>query len=72
MKSPYMNTFEIAEHLRFIDPQTHALNVRAALEWINRHIPPAQVRKRGRALLVHRDDVEAALRPRVLDQVGRS
>jgi hypothetical protein len=60
--SPYLNTAEAAEYLRFVNkdgtPKLMALHM-----WLRRnHVP---VKKRGRAVLIHRDDLDAALGDRV-------
>jgi hypothetical protein len=58
MTSPYMNTAEAAEYLRFVNkdgtPKLVALHL-----WLRRHQVP--VKKRGRAVLIHKDDIERAL-----------
>jgi len=61
MKSPYMNTSDVATYLRFVD-EHGAVNVQAAREWLDRHKVPTK--RRGRAVLVHVDDLEAALKTR--------
>lgn len=60
MTSPYLNTYEVAVYVRFVKPDG-SVNIQAALQWIYKHIPPKQRRHRGRALLVHREDVDQAL-----------
>jgi len=60
MKSPFLNTIEIAEYLRFVD-RDGALQLKAAREWIYRHVPATKIRKRGHAILVHVEDIHAAL-----------
>jgi hypothetical protein len=62
MTSPYLNTAEAAEYLRFVNkdgtPKLVALHM-----WLRRnHVP---VKKRGRAVLIHRDDLERTLGSRV-------
>jgi hypothetical protein len=61
MISPYLNTAEAAEYLRFVNkdgtPKLMALHM-----WLRRHHVP--VKKRGRAVLIRKDDLERALETR--------
>lgn len=61
MTSPYLNVLEVAEYLRFTDA-SGAINRKAARQWIIRHVAEDQRVKRGAAVLVTRDGVDAALR----------
>ena len=61
MKAPYLRMDELAEEYRFTvrsGPRKGALDVPGARKWAMKHLT---VYRRGRALLVKRDDVEAAL-----------
>ena len=60
MTSPYLSTLDVAHYLRFLRPDG-SVNQRAAWLWIVRHIPPERQIKRGRAVLIHKDDLDAAL-----------
>jgi hypothetical protein len=61
VKSPLLNTLQIAERLAFVD-RDGRVNARAALEWLDRHKVPTKWR--GRSVLAHEDDVDAALKTR--------
>lgn len=60
MTSPYMNLTEAAIYLRYVD-EHGAPNIRAARKFLLRH--RVAMKHRGRALLVHRDALDAALTP---------
>lgn len=62
MTSPYLNMGQAAIYLCFVHPSTGALNLKATRAFIARHKLPTK--KRGRAVLVHRDALEAALETR--------
>ena len=62
MRSPFLSTLDLAEYLRFIvrsGPRKGALDVAGARKWAARHGIP--VIRRGRAVLVRREDVDARL-----------
>lgn len=63
MTSPLMTVREVAFYLRFVDDDG-APKVKAAWSWIGKYIPKSKVIKRGRIVLVHREDVVAALTTR--------
>lgn len=70
MASPFMNMREVAELLRF----THddgTLNVRAAREWADRNKLDTLSRDHEKNVLVYRDDVRRALRPRTVGDRAR-
>ncbi len=56
-----MNTAEVAEYLRFVR-QDGSLDLKGARAWLAKHPHVRQVR-RGSSVLVHRDDLDAALTP---------
>lgn len=58
MKSPWLTTVEAAELLRFVDREGRP-NLTALRAYLTRHKVPAK--KRGRAVLIHRDDLEQTL-----------
>jgi hypothetical protein len=59
-QSPYLSLVEAAVYLRYVDA-TGAPQTRPALKFLQRqHVP---MKRRGRALLVHRDALEAVLTP---------
>jgi len=58
MISPWLNVRETAEYLRILDARG-VPNLRAALKWLDRQRIPTK--HRGRSVLVHRDDLNAAL-----------
>jgi len=60
IRSPYYNTAEAAIFLRFVD-ENGVPDLDACRLWIQRENIPTV--RRGRALLVHRDALEAALVP---------
>lgn len=66
MTSPiYFDMFELAHHLRFVDHATGAADQPRAVRWLHRMEKKGLVtpKKRGRAVLVRRDEVERALEP---------
>ena len=63
MTTPYLSTRSIAKYLDLFHADGQP-NIRAALEWVNRNIPPAKVQKFGRLVRVHKDDIDAAGKPR--------
>lgn len=64
MKSPWLDTYEAAKYLGFKDRATGVPNARAALEFINKYVPKSQIGKRGRAVVVHSEDLDAAVKTR--------
>lgn len=61
MTSPWRDMYEAAEHLRLRDGEGR-WSARAAREWVDRHHVPTK--KRGHAVLVRVDDLDAALTER--------
>lgn len=59
MTSPYLTTREAAIYLRFVDAEGRP-SVQRCLKFLYAHA--VRTRKRGASVLVHRDDLEAALR----------
>ena len=65
MRSPFMNTLELSEYLRFIvrsGPRKGTLDTASARKWCQRHGVPFTAR--GRMLLVLKADVDAKLEQR--------
>lgn len=62
IRSPYLDMTEAAEFLRCKDRKTGGPSPIAALRWLDRR--GVKTKKRGHVVLVHRDDLEAALEPR--------
>lgn len=58
MKSPYLDLRDVAEKFRIRDKDGN-ISPRNALQWLIAAKVP--MKKRGRSILVHEDDVEAAL-----------
>jgi hypothetical protein len=60
--SPYLTTFDAAEYLRFETPDGQP-DIIALWKWLKRYRVPTV--KRGRTVLIHEDDLKAALKPGV-------
>lgn len=61
MRSPYLNMHDVAERYRFVDKQGRP-SPKQALAWID--AMGIKTKLRGRIVLAHEDDVEAALKDR--------
>ena len=57
-RTPYLDLREVADRYRIKD-QDGQISPRVALKWIKRAGIP--FKKRGRVVIVHEDDIEAAL-----------
>lgn len=62
MTSPYMNTREAAIYLRFVDAEGRPALVRL-MDFLRRYKVP--IVKRGKSVLIHKDEIEAVLERRV-------
>lgn len=58
--SPYLDTLDLAEYLRFIDRATGKPDRQRAHRWLTANRVPYKKRG-GRAVLVRREDVDAKL-----------
>lgn len=61
MKSPYLTMREVAERYRFLT-RDGQLNPKGALDWLDVH--KIRTKKLGRRVLVHEDEIEAAMTER--------
>jgi hypothetical protein len=62
MRSPFLTTFEVAEYLRFEKPDGSPDIIRA-WKYLKRYRVPTS--KRGRTVLIRKDDIDASLKPGV-------
>jgi Cu/Zn superoxide dismutase len=67
--SPWLNTADACHYLRLVDAKTGAPKLKALYEFLARYQVKTWTRG-GRSILIHKDDLDAALKPRPIGPHG--